>query len=279
MLKFLNRPYPFNDDLKSNAKIILLVSFGVLVFMLIVQPVNIGDFSVKQIVYLLAEFVVPTFIILTFNLIILPSIFPDYFDNNKWDIKREISWILWILLLISGSNFFFYTKLFHVSNVTLLGVGKIILLGTFVIVALITLNQNRLLRYNLRTAQQLNKKLLDSKQRKQKLIYFESDYKKDSLVIKSESLILIKSADNYIEVYYQNQEVAQKQMIRVSLQKVEKMLSEFDFIKRCHRSFIVNINFIKDIQGNSQGYKLYFEGIDFPALVSQTYINEFSKII
>ena len=141
------------------------------------------------------------------------------------------------------------------------------------------MNQNRLLRYNLRTAQQLNKKLLDSKQRKQKLIHFESDYKKDSLVIKSESLILIKSADNYIEVYYQNQEAPQKQMIRVSLQKVEKMLSEFDFIKRCHRSFIVNINFIKDIQGNSQGYKLYFEGIDFPALVSQTYINEFNKII
>ncbi len=279
MLKFLNRPYPFNDDLKSNAKIILLVSFGVLVFMLIVQPINISAFSMKQIVYLLGEFVVPTFIILTFNLIILPSIFPIFFDNSKWDIKREISWILWILLLISGSNFFFYTKLFPLSNVTLLGVGKIILLGTFVIVALITLNQNRLLRYNLRTAQQLNKKLLDSKQRKQKLIHFESDYKKDSLVIKSESLILIKSADNYIEVYYQNQEAPQKQMIRVSLQKVEKMLSEFDFIKRCHRSFIVNINFIKDIQGNSQGYKLYFEGIDFPALVSQTYINEFNKII
>ena len=53
MLKFLNRPYPFNDDLKSNAKIIMLVSFGVLVFMLIVQPINISAFSMKQIVYLL----------------------------------------------------------------------------------------------------------------------------------------------------------------------------------------------------------------------------------
>ena len=33
MLKFLNKPYPFNDDLKDNTRIIFFISLGVFVFL------------------------------------------------------------------------------------------------------------------------------------------------------------------------------------------------------------------------------------------------------
>ena len=68
-------------------------------------------------------------------------------------------------------------------------------------------------------------------------------------------------------------------MIRSSLKKAIETVNELDFILRCHRTFIVNTNHIKEIQGNSQGYKLYFENLDFPVLVSQKYIKSFKDTI
>lgn len=279
MLKFLNKQYPFNDDLRHNAKIILFLSLGVLAFLLLFQPIEISSFSKKEIFYLVTGLAVSTFLILSFNLIVLPSLFPKIFNNKVWNIKREIIWNIWILLAISSSDFLFYSKLFGVIDINFSDIVKIILLGFLPVAVLIIINQERLLRSHLKSAQQLNKKLIESKQQKEKLIHFESDYKKDNLIIKSDSLILIKSADNYIEVYYEWEGIVKKQMIRSSLTKAEGTIQDFDFIIKCHRTFIVNINHIKEIQGNPQGYKLYFKNLDFPALVSQKYIKDFNKII
>jgi len=57
------------------------------------------------------------------------------------------------------------------------------------------------------------------------------------------------------------------------------VITDSHIILRCHRTFIVNTNYIKEIQGNSQGYKLYFEMLDFPALVSQKYIKSIKENI
>ena len=152
-------------------------------------------------------------------------------------------------------------------------------MGFLTVAVLITINQDRLLRSHLKSAQQLNKKLIENKQQKERLIHFESDYKNDNLIIKANALVLIKSADNYIDIYYKSDGKIKEQMVRSSLKKSEELVKDFDFIFRCHRTFIVNVNHIKEIQGNSQGYQLYFENIDFPVLVSQKYIDVFKSMI
>ncbi len=277
MLNFLHKPYPFNDDLKHNAKTILFISLGVLAFLLIFQPIEVSEFSQKEIFYLLSGLALSTFFILTLNLIVIPSLFKKISAN--WDIKREIIWNIWILFAISGSDFVLYTQLFGIININYSDIGRILLLGSLPVAVLIVINQQRLLRLNLKSAQQLNKKLIENKQHKEKLIHFESEYKKDGLILAANSLVLIKAADNYIEVFYESENQIHKQLIRSSLNKAEEKIAEFDFIIKCHRSFIVNTNHIKEIKGNSQGYMLYFENIDFPALVSQNNIEEFKKLI
>ena len=277
MLKFLNKPYPFNDDLRHNAKIILFISLGVLSFLLIFQPIEIGSFSTKEIFYLVTGLAISTFLVLSVNLIVLPSLFPKLFYNNIWNIKREIIWNIWILLTISSSDFLFYSQLFGVLDISFSDIGRIVLLGFLPVAVLIIINQDRLLRSHLKTAQLLNNKLASIKQKKEKLIHFESDYKKDKLSISPNSLIVIKSADNYIEVFYRSDNVVKKQMIRYSLKKATETVDEFEFILRCHRTFIVNVNHIKEIKGNSQGYKLYLEDLDFPVFVSQKFIASFKE--
>lgn len=279
MLHFLNKPYPFNDDLKHNAKVILFISVGVLVFLLLFQPIGIGYFSKKELFYLVAGFTASTFLVLTLNLIVLPSLLPTLFNSSKWDIKREIIWNIWILLVISICNLLFYSILFGIIDMHFLDIVKIILLGFIPVAVLITINHNRLLRSYLKSAQLLNKKLVEKKEQRNKLIHFESEYKNDEITLKPDSIFLIKSADNYIELYYERGGIPHKHIIRSTLKNAEMATNEFDFFFRCHRSYIVNINHIKEVQGNSQGYKLYFENIDFPVLVSPKYIPELNKRI
>jgi len=181
MLNFLHKPYPFNDDLKHNAKTILFISLGVLVFLLIFQPIEVSEFSQKEIFYLLSGLALSTFFILTLNLIVIPSLFKKISAN--WDIKREIIWNIWILFAISGSDFVLYTQLFGIININYSDIGRILLLGSLPVAVLIVINQQRLLRSNLKSAQQLNKKLIENKQHKEKLIHFESEYKKDGLIL------------------------------------------------------------------------------------------------
>jgi len=279
MLKFLNKPYPFNDDLRFNAKIILFISLGVLAFLLIFQPIDFAVWSKKEIVYIIAGLVTSTFLVLSLNLIVLPSLFPKIFYKNTWNIKKEILWNLWILVAISSSDFLFYSQITGLFDISFFDITKILLLGLLPVAVLITINQERLLRSHLISAQQLNKQLLEKKQHQKNLIHFVSDYKNTTLTIKADLLIAIKSSDNYIEVYYKNNELVKKQIIRSSLKRVEELINKYEFILRCHRSYIVNIKFINEIQGNPQGFKLFMVDTDFTVPVSQKYIHEFKNKI
>ncbi|HRS53615.1 MAG TPA: LytTR family DNA-binding domain-containing protein [Bacteroidales bacterium] len=277
MLKFLNKPYPFNDDLRHNAKVIIFISLGILVYLFVFQPIEINLLSKKNFFYLGAGLTLSTFTVLTINLIIIPSLFKKQFV--KWTIKKEIIWNLLILLSISTCDFFFYTHLFGIINIRYSDISNILLLGLLPVAILIIINQNRLLKKHLKEAKYINQKLIDKKRKEDKLVHFESDYKKDNLIIRADSIILIKAADNYVEVFYESEGIVKKQLIRMTLKKVEQLLSEYDYLIRSHRSYIVNIHQIKEIQGNADGYKLFFNQNDLTAFVSQKFIDEFKKII
>jgi len=279
MLEFLNKPYPFNDDLRHNAKIIFFISIGVLLFLLLFQPIDYSSYSKLDVFYLITGLAASTFLTLSLNLIILPSLFQRVFIQRKWNIKKEIVWNIWILFSISISDFLFYTKLFEVIDISFGLIGRILLLGFLPVAVLIIINQDRLLRSHLKSAVRLNIRLKDNRNLKEKLVCFESEYQKDSLTVKVDAFILAKSADNYIEVFYCSNNEVKSQMVRSTLKKAEQLFLEFDFIYKCHRAYIINKNYIEEITGSSQGYKLRFDKIDFPVLVSQKYINEFKKLI
>ncbi|MCF8298499.1 MAG: LytTR family transcriptional regulator [Saprospiraceae bacterium] len=278
-LNFLNKPYPFNDDLKHNAKIIFIISVGILGFLLLFQPIDVSSLSNKEILYLVTGLAASTFLSLSLNLLILPSFLPNLFRNLHWKIWKEILWNLWILITITGINFLFYTKLFGLLELDFNTIVSFVLIAVLPVTVLITINQDRLLRANLKSANKLNQKLTENKNIDEKIVFFESEYKKDDLSIKVNSLLFIKSASNYIEVYYTDKGVIKNQMVRCSLLKAEENLKEYDFIIRCHRTYIINTKHIDKVEGNSQGYKLYFDKVDFPVTVSQKYIVDFQNKI
>jgi hypothetical protein len=278
MLKFLNKPYPFNDDLKHNTKLIFFVSLCVFAFLYLFQPLKIDQLEMNDKFYLMIGIGVITFLGLSINLLLLPSLIPRIFLNSEWNIKREIIWNLWILFTISVS-YFFYNKWLHLLEFDFYLIINLILIAVVPITALIVINYNRILRSNLLLANEINKKLQDNKFIDQKVVFFRSDYLKDSLEVKVSQVVFIRSANNYIEVFWWEDNRLRSQMVRCSLAKAEELLKEEKFIFKCHRSYLVNIKLIEKIEGNPQGYKLFFNNVDFSIPVSKNFAHKLRQLI
>ena len=278
MLNPFNKPYPFNEDLKHNSIIIFFISIGVPLFLMVLQPFNIGLLPVQEKYYLIIGYGVITFLALSLHLLFIPSLFPKTFSSSKWNVKKEIFWNLWILFTIL-TGYFFYTKMLGVLQFNFNMVIKMILIAVIPLSALIIINQNRMLRSYLKRATEINKKLKDSKLRQDEIIHFISDYQKDSLSVKVSLLLFIRSANNYIEVFWKEGDSVKNQMVRCSMAYAEDLLKDYKFIVKCHRSYIVNISYIDRFEGNLQGYKLYFEKVNFPIPVSKNFAGKLQELI
>ncbi|HNW99467.1 MAG TPA: LytTR family DNA-binding domain-containing protein [Bacteroidales bacterium] len=278
MFKFLNKSYPYNDDLKYNSIIIFFISIGVFLFLFLFQPFNISSLETRDKYYLMLGLCLITFLALTINLLFFPSIFPRMFSNTKWDIKREILWNVWILFTISSGYYLFCKKI----GILVFGYNLVIallLVAVFPISALIIINHSRILRLHLNFATELNKKLQESKHIEEKIVHFDSDYQKDSLSIKVSLILFIRSANNYIEVFWKENGTVKSQLVRCSLTKAEEILKEDKFIFKCHRSYLANIKLIEKVEGNLQGYKLFFENVDFSIPVSKNFANKLNELL
>ncbi len=278
MFKFLNKPYPFNDDLKYNSKLIFFISIGVLAFLYLFQPLDVNLMSGKEKLSVVLGLAAITFLSLSLNLLILPSLFPGIFIKRIWNIKKEIFWNLWILSTISVGYYLYY-KVLGIFAIDFKMVLGLIVIAIIPITGIIIVNRNRMLRSHLKLAEGINKKLKDNKSIEDKLIHFKSEYVKDNLSIKVRLLLLIRAANNYIEIFWKEGDVIKSHMIRSSLKSAEDLLQEHNFIFKCHRSFIININFIDKIEGNLQGYKIFFEGLDFPVPVSKNFAYKLKHLI
>ena len=97
------------------------------------------------------------------------------------------------------------------------------------------------------------------------------------LSVRREHLLLLESADNYVCVWYINNGVPKKVLVRNTLTRVAKEL-EATHIQRCHRSYIINLDLIKVMRREKEGIFVEFgmDGVpDVP--ISKTYVDSINK--
>jgi len=97
------------------------------------------------------------------------------------------------------------------------------------------------------------------------------------LVLKTENLLFIQSADNYVEINYLEKEIPAKLLLRNSIKKIEQQLINTSII-RCHRSYLVNTLKLEQVKKTASGFTLILKQIpDMTIPVSKSYISEFKK--
>jgi len=98
---------------------------------------------------------------------------------------------------------------------------------------------------------------------------------KDTLTVIPLDIMYVESVGNYLcIVYFNDSELCQKRL-RSSLKDIEETLEVYSFMVHIHRAFLVNINFITQISGNSAGYKVSMFSTDKVLPVSKANVAIF----
>ena len=278
MTKILKKPYPLN--LYSWEKAIILGIF-ITFFLFIFQPFGLHIFDTNHKIWVILGYGFLTFLAVGFNQNMVPTLFPYIFNEKKWTVSFQIVWLLWNVFLISILNYYYSIYVIDIPGDIYIFLLFILYTFATAIIPLITLTilyHNKLLAENLIQASELNKELshkISKEKSNDELIIFASN-RKDKIKTNVSDLLFIESIGNYITVRWIENETVLEKTIRNTLKDIEKQLVNIDCILKSHKSFIVNLKQIKEVNGNAQGYRLVLKTGKIQVPVSRNFIKSFN---
>jgi hypothetical protein len=99
------------------------------------------------------------------------------------------------------------------------------------------------------------------------------------MTLKSINILYLESSDNYVNVFFLDNEKVKTYLVRNSLKQMEKSLRDYP-IYRCHRSFSVNLKNVKMIRKSKKGYELLINSPKEICLpVSKSYEKKFLDML
>jgi LytTr DNA-binding domain len=284
----LHKPYPLEERKPAQLKLAFIFSTVVFLFLLLLRPFgNSPNFS--QVLLNSAIAGLLTFTAIIFDFFVLFPLFPQFFKEEKWTILREIIFTIIIITTIATFNIiagvFIWHGTFSFAN-WLSMIFYTAVIGIAPATVSILINQARLLKKyrnevvaineNL-PAQAITKEIIvetatslpslesenfieQSKQEtafhKPTHITLQAENEKDSITILYTSFLAATSADNYVKIFYQENEKLKIAIIRSTLKRVEENTAAFPQFFRCHRTAIVNMSLVQSVNGSAQGYRL-----------------------
>jgi len=258
MLQSLNKKYLFNDNLKINTRSIFSVSLGIFLFLLFFEPFALKNPDYNNRVIILATFGVITLALLSIFRLVIPSIFRKAFSEERWTIGKEI--LIDLLFVIFNSvAFSFFARFVGKILFTFHTAIIIVIISTTTIAVLVVINQMYMLRQLVAklSAGNFSHEEEETMESSPTEIEFESENKSDYFHLFTEQLILIKSASNYVEIIYKQNEKVHKKLIRNTMSNTEKLVDSYPQLIRCHRSCIVNKNYIQKFERGRDGLILH----------------------
>ncbi|MBB6502039.1 LytR/AlgR family response regulator transcription factor [Pedobacter cryoconitis] len=109
-------------------------------------------------------------------------------------------------------------------------------------------------------------------------IFIKAHVRIDDFYFKANDLLFAKAEGNYISLTTVKDGFLKTELKRISLKQLETQLTVYPNLLRCHRSYILNIQQVVKISGNSQGYLISFNNTEDKVPVSRAYLNVFDQI-
>ncbi len=99
-----------------------------------------------------------------------------------------------------------------------------------------------------------------------KNVVIKSDDVNEKVIkLESDTILFIESHKKNATIYFHNKDKVEKKTIRVTLKNVQEQLNAHKEFLRCHKSFIVNKNYIDEVLGNTRSAMAVLKhGIEIP---------------
>ncbi len=276
LLTFFNKPYPQTQNKWKSA---ISISLFISLFLYVFQPFGLQLLKHDYKDFVLLGYGLVTFIVLVINYVILPFVNSSVFDEDKWTVKKQILWLVWIVFSIGLGNYS-YSILFSV--IPWFGFKGFLIFMMFTIaiaiipIVLITfISQNAMLKKNMAYSQEINASIHEKTEKQEDIIVVESG--KQKININADNIIAIESEGNYINVFCIDDEVVESHMIRNTIKNLEEQLQERPMFFKCHRAYIINLAYVKDVKGNSQGFNVELKNLEKTIPVSRSFTKNFKN--
>jgi len=269
--EFLKKPFLLLEQPQSRRVLVIVIGvFGVL-FMNLYTPFNVSAWyndASMPLFLILSSFGLIGMLVLGVSQIALRYIF----SIRTVSVGSYILWFLAELVLLTITMFIIY------GNTSLTGselAGEIFLTFKYTLLVVI-IPYAGVLFYLAATQKEENiDTLLNAGDH---LVNILDENGELHLAVDLEHILFLKSADNYVSVYFLQDGKTKKELVRTTMKRLETELQGFP-IRRCHRSYMVNIKKISVSLRSTQGLTLTLH--DFPdeqIPVSKNYTAYFTRL-
>ncbi|MEX2380039.1 MAG: LytTR family DNA-binding domain-containing protein [Vicingaceae bacterium] len=279
----LQQAYPFNTSLRKEVIGALLFGLFIFLFLIVFQPFGLQYYESEHKTWQLLTYGLITTSALLVSNSLFKWLLPKWYSKKTWTVGKNMLYTFCMFFLIGSANLL-YSVYLGFLPLTLKGFlhyqGLTLLIGSFpVIISTLIVHQNRL-KNALKEANTLNQTISKENTLNNELITIPSKNKSEELKLKLNQLLFIKSVENYIEVYCEGEKGLEKHILRNTLKEIETALSPYPKIKRCHRSYLINLKKVASFSGNAQGLSIQLNSTskeDIP--VSRSYVAEIKKVL
>ncbi len=278
----LSQAYPFNSSLKSKLLNPLIFGAFVALFLILFQPFGLSNYQADSKTWELLGYGLITTLSLQLNYLLFITFFPKWYSKKTWTVGKNILFTIYVFFFIGLSNLLYssYLGFLHLDyNGFLFYQGVTITIGSIPVTISTLTNYNRKLKNALAEAAVLNVSMSSKTINRHQEIEIPSKNKKENLIISLDNLLAVSAIENYVEIYYLEGEL-QKKMVRNTLKNIKEVLSNFNYIQQCHRSYLVNLEKITEFNGNAQGLSLNFgNDVELQIPVSRKFVPEIKKAL
>lgn len=273
----MSQPAPVNE--KPWLSVLLCVAI-VIFILAIFEPFNFRLNSLGQ-VWVLVGFALLTMLVTSIAFVLFPKIFKRFYNPDKWTTGKSLLNNVFFLIIM-GIGVVCYDYFIVMKQLPeyfpmgfLVDLFAALTIGIVPLSIITIITQNNALKRNLNSSKEINQMLSEriNISPKQEDLIILNKSTKESISIRPEDILYMESEGNYVNVHYRQDEKVTSKQIRSTIKQMEESLQNHPMFIRCHRAFIVNINYISNAEGNAQGYQLTLSNVPLEIPVSRTYLK------
>ena len=260
MLRILVQEYPAPRPVLKSLIIAVLSGLFIALFLLYFEPFNLHLNTDGNKVFHMSFFgCITTFVLLVF-LYVFPLLLPNLFSDKNWKLGYQMILNMLILIVIATFNSIYSNYMNSIPfgwDSYWLILSRTSVLGVLPI-AFITFSDYYLkVKSSLNSASNIIKNKKEFlKDLKEVTHQISTDLKSETFSFKENDFNYAIAVGNYIDMCSLDENTLKKVTYRVTLSSFEIQVKESSNLIRCHRSYLVNLNKVKNISGNAQGLKL-----------------------
>jgi hypothetical protein len=256
MTNLLRRPYREKGTTKNKLISILVFGLFIFLFLYLFKPFGMSQLKPLQQLFVSMGFGVIT----SFILIIYKFIFDPVVINEKWTLGKNILWDLLIASSIGAANYLYICRIFQLDftfKYLMFSIWTAILVGSIPVTISYILVYNKMYREALKEAEVPEEKITWEEE-----VKVTAGNRKNEIKLNPKNIIYLCSNDNYVTIVTIKDKVHNKITIRGTLKAAESELRKNNKFIRCHKCYIVNLDFVAKVIGNTQNMKIRLSSSD-----------------